>query len=264
MTPDCTSRECLIAVLIQLNKRLGKFDAPSELFITLLSAYRGTLASCDMWIKDALKTAELQGIWSLTQHITQTEAVLSLHGVSEPATGPRVLAVLDPDAVYASCIACTSAELGSEHKHVYDPEFILGLLAAFIGGGAIEVQDFMLLVRANVLGVPITGLSSSNPSIRQASDRILARLRVRLQVRQSLHVAGRQMADFVRTECGVYGKRGVNAGAAARTANGGFRGSEQHFVDVLGPVLSLFGNAGRRPLSSALKTSFAAVYNRLH
>lgn len=167
-----------------LLQQLGKFDTPPELYTTLLSCYGGTLAEEDLLIKQALQKAELAGIWSLSQNLEGTS--LRLRGMTEVASGARALAVLDPDMAYASCIELSSASTQQAHTQdsssAYDPEFLLSLLAVFISAPGIDVQDFLALVRANILGVALCGTKSSSKKLAIASDRLLARLRLRLQV----------------------------------------------------------------------------------
>lgn len=176
------TRSSTISVILNLLQQLGKFDTPPELYNTLLSCYGGTLAPEDLLIKESFRRVELDGIWSLSQNLAGTS--LKLKGMTEVTIGARALAVLDPDLAYASCIYLSHHEAIKDPSNAYDPEFLLSMLAAFMTASEMDVQDFLGLIRANVLGVAICATVSESKKISIAADRILARLRLRLQVRK--------------------------------------------------------------------------------
>lgn len=84
--------------------------------------------------------------------------------------------------MYNACVTIV-ADSRRPPKDEYDPAFVLALLAAYINKETISYHEWIGLSRCGVLGLPICALSSPDPSLRLAGDRVLARMGNKLQVR---------------------------------------------------------------------------------
>jgi hypothetical protein len=145
----------------------------------MLAAYDGTLAPSDQQLKARLRAAECKGIYPLSRHMANwCPRQLASHGLR----GCHVLAVMDADAVLQGCLdALRPLTVGTPTLFAYDAELILSLLAAYLSEDAIEVLEFLELVRHHIVGIALCALASPQPPLQRMADRLLARLRNRLQ-----------------------------------------------------------------------------------
>lgn len=180
MAENSPTRLPILSILCALHQQLGKFSTPPELYNTLLAYYTGSTSKVDLEILATLTRADVSGIWSLRQQISNEP--LRLMRTTEAAIGSLALTTIDSSMAHNTCQAIFADSQQQESPEVYDPELVLSLFAAFVAQPTIDVQDFLACVKSGSLGVLICCMFSSKKGISIGADRLLSRLRLRLQV----------------------------------------------------------------------------------
>jgi hypothetical protein len=144
----------------------------------LLAVYRGTTSESDTILLSIFRSSELSG---------DSFRELAMRWSPVPGSalrqGFQAIALLDASAMQNACVrALNEPSLDSEGVKVYDPLFILSYLACIVDSDTITGYEWADLAKSRALGLAVCALSSDNPLIRTSADRLLAKIRNRLQV----------------------------------------------------------------------------------
>ena len=174
------TRESVLAILLAITRASPAACVRSGMPELVLGIYDASLAPADGTIKRILRYAETAGSVAIAQLFKGWKSVAA---GANSTTGFQRLATLDADFVYCACLHLLGNGFhDGDQSLTADPDVLLSLLTTYLAETDIDVKDFCNIVRANVLAVAICGLASHRKPFRIAADRVLARLRNRLQV----------------------------------------------------------------------------------
>ncbi|OCF73524.1 hypothetical protein I204_05367 [Kwoniella mangroviensis CBS 8886] len=148
----------------------------------LVPLYRGTLSESDRLILNMFQLFE--GYRKLS--VSSILRFWSASGII--GSGNRsfdALTSLDPQKVFATCQAYPlrrplrgygkASRQPEDGEGMYDPVFVMNLLTSTMSEGTVTGLDWVEILRSNVLGLTICGLSSRDKEIRTVAGYVLAK-----------------------------------------------------------------------------------------
>ncbi|KAK8861738.1 hypothetical protein IAR55_002561 [Kwoniella newhampshirensis] len=183
-TPTCppTLRLTFVSLLYALFSASTYVSCQPNFIEPLILLYRGTLSEPDR------KILHLFQLFEGYRKVSVASVLKYWSATGVLASGERAwdaLNSLEPQKVFATCQAYSlrrplrswgmtesDPEAG---ENLYDPVFIMNLLAGTMGEGRITGLDWVEILRSNVLGLTICGLSSRDKEVRQLAGYVLAK-----------------------------------------------------------------------------------------
>jgi nucleolar pre-ribosomal-associated protein 1 len=153
----------------------------------LVAVYHATTSESDTTLLAIFRSSELAG-----DSFRDLSSRWSPVPGSTLRSGTQMLTLLDPTAMHRACVralqdpseAKNTSE--SDDTEIYDPLFILSCLARILDADTITAHEWVDLVRSRTLSLAVCSLSSQDRRLRSAADRLLAKVRNRLQVSLNL------------------------------------------------------------------------------